>query len=452
MNSNKTSISIAVRSFLIALSSALLGFFTILLFEKQLFFIPFQILIIIAIQIFELVKFIQNSNQLIFEYIDVLHQAENTIFKRKVNKNNLDNIRESIDSLMQIVHTSKFEKEVQKQYLQLIINSIKIGLISYNQENEIVLINNTAKTFFRTEKLKSLNDIENTYPEFLEEVKSIENRNSKLINIKTGSDLINLTISKSVFKVENELITNITFQDIRNEIVQNEIESWRRLIKVLRHEILNSITPISTLTDTIISIINKESGIKKSIKELTEEDIEDINDSMKSIKTRSNGLFDFVNIYRQIDKIPNPKFENIPVKEILKSIVPLFSKELHDKNIELKISEINAEFYIYADFSLVQQVIINLIKNSIEALDTTKSPIIQIIADKTESSISIIDNGVGIPLNQIDQIFIPLFTTKEKGSGIGLFLSRQIMQLHHGNITVKSVPDEETDFTLHFSS
>jgi len=454
MRSKKVAYNLSIRSLLIAITSALFGYVSIIFIEKETFFIPFLLALLIIYQLFDLVRYVKNINQKVIELIKTLRASELPISNENQKESSFEQIRDTIQDLMNVINETKYEKEIHKQYLNIIINCIHVGLISFNQKKEIVLINNTAKNLLGKNIIISLTDIKNLNEDFFNEICNLENRNNKLIHLKTNSDDIALTISKSVFKVKNETITNITFQDIRNEIVQNEIESWRKLIKVLRHEILNSITPISTLTDTIISILNNEDGDLIALNQLKEEDLDDIRESMKSIKSRSEGLFEFVNIYREIDKIPIPKFENISISKLIESTIPLFNNELKNKNIKLKTS-VESDIHTFrADFNLLQQVIINLLKNSIEALENTIEPYIEIHTSFTSKivKIDVKDNGSGILKDQINQIFVPMFTTKENGSGIGLFLSQQIMQLHKGNIKVISNPNKKTIFTLTFMS
>jgi len=454
MRSRKVAYNLSIRSILIAITSVIFGYISIIAVEKETFFIPFLLVILIIYQLIDLVRYVKNINQKVIELIKTLRASELPISTENQKESSFEQIRDTIQDLMNVINETKYEKEIHKQYLNLIINYIHVGLISFNQKNEIVLINNTAKNLLGKNIIINLTDIKKLNEDFFNEISNLENRNNKLIHLKTNSDDIALTISKSVFKVKNETITNITFQDIRNEIVQNEIESWRKLIKVLRHEILNSITPISTLTETIISILNNDNGDLIQLNQLNEEDLDDIRESMKSIKSRSEGLFEFVNIYREIDRIPTPKFENISISKLIESTILLFNNELINKNIKLKTSVESNIHTLRADFNLLQQVIINLIKNSIEALENTIKPNIEIHTSFTNDSVKIDvkDNGSGILKDQINQIFVPMFTTKENGSGIGLFLSQQIMQLHKGNIKVISDPEKETIFSLTFMS
>jgi nitrogen fixation/metabolism regulation signal transduction histidine kinase len=454
MKSKKVAYNLSIRSLLIAITSALFGYISVVFIEKETFFIPFLLVILIIYQLIDLVRYVKSINQKVIELIKTLRASELPISNDSQKESSFEQIRDTIQDLMNVINETKYEKEIHKQYLNIIINCIHVGLISFNQKKEIVLINNTAKNLLGKNIIISLTDIKKLNEDFFNEIINLENRNNKLIRLKTNTDDIALTISKSVFKVKNETITNITFQDIRNEIVQNEIESWRKLIKVLRHEILNSITPISTLTDTIISILNNEDGDLIELNQLNEEDLDDIRESMKSIKSRSEGLFEFVNIYREIDRIPTPKFEKVSISELIDSTILLFNNQLKDKGIKLNTFTEVEKLTIRADYNLIQQVIINLLKNSIEALENTINPTIEIHTSFTNNKmkIDVKDNGSGILENQINQIFVPMFTTKENGSGIGLFLSQQIMQLHKGNIKVISDPEEETIFSLTFMS
>lgn len=453
MESSKLKSLIIIRSAFIGITSALFGFLLTSLSDRNLFFIPFLIFILLIVQIVALVKHSNNINNRILDYLKAITSVQLSKKEKETSQNDsFSQIQESVNDLLNLIQESDYEKEKHKQYLNLIIDYIKVGLISYNQKNEIILINESAKNLFKKHNFSLIEDFYSINSDFYNEINSLSNRKNKLIQINLFGEIVSLTISKSILKIGKEIITNITFQDIRNEIVQNEIESWRRLIKVLRHEILNSITPISTLTDTILSIIQHEDGTDKSTNEFNEEDIADIRESMKSIKSRSKGLIEFVNVYREIDKIPSPKFELISVFDLIKSTKPLFESQLKKQNIDFSILFKNENILLNADFSLIQQVLINVIKNSMQALEKVNNSAIKIeVLEKSDQiNISVTDNGIGIPSGEINKIFVPMYTTKENGTGIGLFLSQQIMQLHQGNILVKSEPNIETSFTLSF--
>ena len=241
----------------------------------------------------------------------------------------------------------------------------------------------------------------------------------------------------------------VSFQDIKSELEANEIESWQKLIRVLTHEIKNSVIPISTLSDVILHMIKDEKG-KVDLGKLDNEAIQDLVGGIETIESRSKGLANFVKTYDQLTQVPKPNFENTSVQDQLDHIRSLFKPQLDNFHIDLKI--IGAQSVVFRmDQDLIDQVLINLVKNAIEAVKPMDNAKIQIrlFDEKDKKEIWIEDNGGGIPEEIKENIFVPFFTTKEGGSGIGLSLSKQIMRLHGGTISVQS-SSAGTIFKLQF--
>ena len=271
-----------------------------------------------------------------------------------------------------------------------------------------------------------------------------------MIKAVSGDEILKLSIRKTVFKIHDNTINLVSIQNIRTELEEEEIEVWKKLISVLTHEIMNSVAPIKSLTNTMIKIVEKNSPSEKNKK--SEYNVDTLM-ALKAIQKRSKGLLNFVETYKNLTKVPNPVFQDLDLKSLLDEIITFMDSEIKLNNISLT-SEVNpANLKVKADERLITQVIINLIKNSIESVNKEKNGKIQIkafISSQSETIIQVIDNGTGIAADLIDKIFIPFFTTKEHGSGIGLSLSRQIMKLHGGTISVFSKYGIETIFTLIF--
>jgi nitrogen fixation/metabolism regulation signal transduction histidine kinase len=271
-----------------------------------------------------------------------------------------------------------------------------------------------------------------------------------MIKVVSDYEILKLSVRKAVFKIQDNTINLVSLQNIRTELEEEEIEVWKKLISVLTHEIMNSVTPIKSLTGTVIKMYEK-SRISEVSKE--PENSDDILLALNTIQKRSNGLLSFVDTYRNLTKIPRPVFCEIELRSLLHEITILMDNELKSADIVIS-TEVNPEnLKLTGDEKLITQVLINLVKNSIDSVNNKTNRNIQIKASQSPSSdiiIQVVDNGTGISADQIDKVFIPFFTTKEKGSGIGLSLSRQIMKLHGGTISVFSKPGEETVFSLRF--
>jgi len=250
---------------------------------------------------------------------------------------------------------------------------------------------------------------------------------------------------------QGEEYTIFTLHDIRSQMEEQEINAWKKLIRVITHEIMNSITPITTLT---LAIRKKLTGTKrgKGKTEIRNDDIDVALSSTEIIEERSKGLIHFIDNYRKITKLPPLQLTGCDIPELFERIRMLFHQELQKNNIEL-MTEVHQTKSFKGDPQLVEQVLINLVKNSIEAFEAQPHPriILKSLYDKDQRTvIAVMDNGAGIPQENMEEIFVPFFTTKEQGSGIGLNVCRQIMQLHKGEIFVNSGVGKGTSANLIF--
>jgi nitrogen fixation/metabolism regulation signal transduction histidine kinase len=344
------------------------------------------------------------------------------------------------------------QREAQLTYLEAILGNINVGIITINEQGKIELMNNQASRILGIPDIKETADLIHINPEFGKQLESMKPADHKFLEYTFNNDIQYLSIAQKTIKKKGLPYRIITFQNIQSEIDQKEIESWHRLIRILRHEIMNSVTPISSLTETILMLVEDRPGIARKLSDLDQKDIDDIRESIKTIQTRSEGLFDFVDKYREVSKIPDPNFTIIEINDLFSSVSRLFSAELEKNDIHLETVFKKKGILVLGDFQLIEQVLINLIKNSIHAVRITEEPEIVLIADKTDEHtiIKVSDNGCGIKQHEMDEIFVPFYSTREYGTGIGLSLSKEIMWRHGGMIFVKSDPGVETVFTLKF--
>ncbi|MFC2097700.1 PAS domain-containing sensor histidine kinase [Bacteroidota bacterium] len=369
----------------------------------------------------------------------------------KSGKGSLNELSVVLNETMEVIRNINVENKKQFQFLQIIVEHVSIGLISFSNNDEVVFINKAAKDLIKLRSVRNINDLKKAGDVLHKEIKKLSPGTQKLLKIRINDEFLQLIIKSSELKLNDEILKLVSLQNVKNELEENELQSWQRLIRVLTHEIMNSITPITTLTLAIkkcLSVENEE--IQNNVDNYL------IKDAIKNtdlIEERSKGLIKFVENYRSITLINKLKTENIRLDEFLKDICDFFNEELNSRNIKTIVRVNPVNLVLHADKKLLEQLIINLIKNSIEALEGKKESIIQLSSFKTideKIQIQVSDNGKGIMEELIDDIFIPFFTTKKAGSGIGLSLSRQIMRLHGGRIIVHSEPDVETIFTLKF--
>jgi signal transduction histidine kinase len=289
-------------------------------------------------------------------------------------------------------------------------------------------------------------------PSFTREIEQLEDNGKKLMEMKTSAETKFLSVDARTLIMLDKPVKLITLQDINSEIEQKEIEAWHKLIRILTHEIMNSVTPISSLTETMQSMLQDKSGNQRTLENLDPETISDIRFSLNTINKRTDGLLQFVDNYRTLTRVPKPKPEKVNLKLFLTGIEKLMSNELLQKNISLSIS-VPDEMILDFDPMLIEQAVINLVTNSMHALASCNQPRIELKAyyQSTHVILAIVDNGKGIPAKELEQIFVPFFSTKKEGSGIGLSLSKQIMSLHGGTIKVQSEVNKGTTFFLQFN-
>ncbi|MEO8472333.1 MAG: HAMP domain-containing sensor histidine kinase [Chryseolinea sp.] len=417
--------------------------------DSRLFFTQIILVIIIGIEIFELVRFVNHSNREVSRFLDAIKHEDFVVnFKQPKLGKSFTQLQQSMHSIIDTYKDVKIEKEAQYQLLQFLIQRISIGII-FLIEGEIQFINPTAHALLQTQGTKSWKIISEKVPGFANEVAQMGDNGKKLINIRRQSDMGIYALDVSSQIILDKPGKLITIQDINSEIEQKEIEAWHKLIRILTHEIMNSITPISSLTETMQGMLTTKAGNQKHVDEINEETISDILFSLKTINSRSDGLLHFVENYRKLSRVPKPQPSMVVVSNFMDEIKTLFHDNLKRQDIQLKVAYDSSVTAIF-DKALLNQVIINLITNSIHALEGRDQKTIHLNAylDSSKLTFEVTDNGVGIPENELSEIFIPFFSTKKEGSGIGLSLSKQIASLHGGTMKVTSSVGKGTSFYL----
>lgn len=445
-------IQIIIRVLLIS-ASVLLFFF--LLLETDLYATIAIIGLVTVLQIYLLIRYSDQTNRDLARFLLAMRHGDySQTFSPKISGKAFAELHHAFNEVMTFMKTQRSEKEEHYWYLQAVVQHIGIGLIAFRKNGEVDLINNAAKKLLRTMhsdrssgpaeiSFRSIGSLDEINKSLSDAVSELRDGGKKIVKIQTADDLYHLAVYASVFKLGGEQYTLVSFQSIGHELEEKEMEAWQNLIRVLTHEIMNSVTPIASLASTGSSLARAE---------ISQESIGDIRDAFQTIEKRSEGLLHFVRAYRNLTRIPKPSFQISPVKEIFNNVVRLLRTQLIDSNVGVEISIQPKQLEVTADPELIEQVLINLVKNSIEALGSQAERQIRLssrLDGQGRVVMQVSDNGPGIEPEALDKIFIPFFTTKESGSGIGLSLSRQIMRLHGGSISVLSEP-EKTVFTLRF--
>lgn len=410
------------------------------------------VVLIIAYQIYSLFSFVEQTNQKLARFFDSVKYSDFLLGFTVDNKlgKSFKDLNRSFSEVIDAFRKAREEKEEHLLYLQTVVQHVNIGLLSFDQNGNIQLINNTTKRFLQRSQLKNILEIEAFNPDLYEVIKDIKPGGKHLMK---ADNEIQLNINATGMRIRGQYLKLVTLQNIRVELEQKEVEAWQNLSRVLRHEIMNSITPIASLSTTLNAILKDE--VRQDGENYIMDDYarEDLTEGLLTIENRSKGLIRFIDSYRDYTSVPKPKLRKVEVKKLVDHVAQLMKPDLQLVNIALSSEVVPASLEVIMDDEQIEMVLINLIKNSKEALLEYKNAQIKISAYRDgdlHTIIKVADNGPGIIPEAIERIFIPFFSTKKTGSGIGLALSRQIMQQHGGSINVESEPNKYTQFMLRF--
>jgi len=345
------------------------------------------------------------------------------------------------------------EKDAQSQYLKTIVQHLGIGLMTFNRAGNVQIINSTAKKLLRVKHLKNISGLLKLSEPLVKSIQSLKTGGQDLVKIQHEGYTYQLSIYAIELTLKGEPFKLITLQNIQSELEEKEMEAWQNLIRVLTHEIMNSVTPISSLAATVDGDLKSSIKENKDLYEIDREDMADIHRAIQTIQRRSEGLIRFVGDFRNLTRIPIPRLKEVKVNEIFERVLTLLKHDLDQNHINIGTSVKPSDLSIKVDPELIEQVMINIVKNAIQALEEREDKHIHLSAacdEKNDVTIRIKDNGAGIDEEALSKIFIPFFTTKKNGSGIGLSLSKQIMRQHKGAIKVVSNLDQGTEFSLRF--
>lgn len=406
--------------------------------------------------IYGLVQYMRRLDRDIDHFIEAVRNRDHAVFfSPKKYGRPFNTLFRFFNEIIQAHKSITVEKESVFQLLKSILERTPFGVITVErsalenigEKHPLLYINAAANRLLQIPEYHYWHRLADHVPDFAREVMLISGGGKRFSEQFFNGQKILLSVETQVIQLYRKEYLIITFQNIRDEVEQKEMEAWNKLIEVMTHEILNSITPIYTLAGTISDMMHGK-GMS-----LGSEDIEDMRIAASTIKKRSDGLMNFVRNYRMVAELPTPRLESCPVAGLFTQIRTLMKPLADQQGIMMEVQAVSARYQLFLDQTLIEQVLINLITNSIYALKGRPAPriLLQFRKDEERSYIDIIDNGKGIPRQNLDKIFIPFFTTRSNGSGIGLSISRNIMKMHEGNLQVYSVENEETRFTLTFS-
>lgn len=450
MNFKDFRIRVILRVIFLGLTMALFSF---MVTRPNMLFAAILTFAILIFQLGDIFRFVNQTNRKLTRFLESVKYSDfisGFTADNKLGKSFKD-LNIAFNEVLEAYRKARSEKEEHWQYLNSVVQQVRTGILSFDTDGNIQLMNTNAKKFLGIISIRNIHELIAVNPKLYHALNSVGPGKSELYK---GSNELYLTIQSTELRIRAVDVKLVTLQNIQPELQKQELEAWQNLTRVLRHEIMNSITPISSLTSTLREILDHDMERKNNHYELKEEGAEDLKEGLSTIENRSKGLIKFIDAYREYTSLPEPKMNLVRLKDVIDKVAQLMKPELKKTNISFH-SECPSEYLIIqADVEMIEQVLINLLKNAIEAMSETVNPRLELIGHYDESTvrIDVIDNGPGIIPEALKHIFVPFYTTKRTGSGIGLSLSRQIMQMHKGSITVESEPDVRTIFTLRFRS
>jgi len=421
--------------------------------NTTLWMLTFWLAVFEIILVIELVRFIEKFKSSILVFLESINQEDYSVAFPKGNLKNPDGrFANLFNSILKKFQLLRAEKETRHIYLQTIIEQVTVGLIGYNSDHEITLINEAAKKLLGRPYIKNLSGIKKVNDSLFKAILNINVQDGVLIKYENNGELMQVLLKATELRSNDEYLKIITLQDIKNELDEKELESWQKLIRIINHEVMNSMIPLSTLTNVNKKVLQE---VIESSGNYTDERITDVIEGMEIIENRSQGIMEFVKSVKSITNISKPNFVRISINDLLDRVYTLMDPEFQETDIQFELKLPRENFTITGDLELLEQALINLIKNAKEAFDThqeTKLKKVMLSADKVDgySTIIVKDSGPGISRKLQEDIFIPFFTTKKSGSGVGLALARQIMRLHKGQLILSSEEGKGSAFILRF--
>ncbi|KAA9345563.1 sensor histidine kinase [Adhaeribacter soli] len=438
--------------------SLLFGMLNAVVYALHHLFLP-QVLTASAIvlgQLWELVRYLTRSNEELARFLQSIKNRDFSLqFTEKNTRSDLPQLHQAFNQLNQTFTQLHIEKEAQFQLLQSILQIIDTGIIAYDETGEVHWVNEAFKQTIHLPHLRNIQALEVRQETLYQTLKKLQPNENQLIKLKVDQNPLQLLVSARSFKMQHKNLTLAALKNVGTTIDKAETEAWQKLLRVMTHEIMNSVAPISSLAETMLKHLklNREALAGIPEPQADPELFQDVEEGLEVIQNRSEGLLKFAQIYRNLSKVTDLHLTTVYVQELFRAITSLLKPRLEQKNIKLLVELSNQNLTLQADPYLLEQVLINLMVNAERAVREKPEPIIKLSCRQTENGsivMEVADNGTGIPEELLDSIFIPFFTSHKDGSGIGLSLAKQIMTLHKGSIRVNSVVGEGTVFSLQF--
>lgn len=402
-------------------------------------------MLVLIIAVADIIRYVNKSNR---DFRDFIHLLKNNDFSTRFSVEgkgrSFENLYDELNDLSEKYHHINTEKELKHRHLQTVLGHIDIGIISYDSSGSIQLVNQAFKDLFYLPYMAEHQSIDKLDEEFVEIIKELRPGSSKLYKTKIFDRELQLTLQANIYKLKEEEFKLISAKNIISELEQKELESYQKLIRVLTHEIMNSITPITSLSNTLNSLL-KENDILEN-----DEMLGHVKSGIEAIHDRSRNLLAFTQSYRKLTRLPQPEFEKVNFEKLIQHTLSIIKASPGAEKVSFSF-DAKAHIEFNADLGMIEQVLMNIYKNAVEVLVNIENPEIETslsLISNNRLQIEIYDNGPGMKKDILEKIFIPFYTTKEEGSGIGLSLCRQIVLAHHGHIKAESEEGKGTKITI----
>ncbi len=414
--------------------------------------------VVVVIQIINLIRYVETTNKNLTRFFEAISYNDfSQSFPAKGYGKSLESLNSEFNKIIEKFNRERAKSEESYLYLETIVQHIGIGLFSFNKQGEIELLNTAAKKILGTAVLRNVAQLKNISEPLYDAVQELKSGARTLVRLSVKNRESQIAMFATEFRVKGDIYKIISLSNISSELEEKEMEAWQNLTQVLAHEIMNSITPIASLSDTVNSMLSSNLLAEDSEEKISEETLGDVKEALQTINNRSLGLMRFVDSYRNITQIPSPDFEVLQLTEVVDRVKNLMKGEALSRSIDVVTNYESDSIEVVADAQLIEQSLINVVKNAFKVLNEIKEPTVELkcgIDDSGHAYVDVRDNGPGIKKSAADKIFVPFYTTSknssEGGSGIGLSLSRQIMRLHNGSLFLLESEKGKTVFRLRF--
>jgi nitrogen fixation/metabolism regulation signal transduction histidine kinase len=444
-------LNVIVRCVVLGASLFLLFY---LLTRTALYATSTVVILVVIYQILMLIQYVERTNRELTRFLLSIRHADFTqSFSAKGRGRSFDELSAAFSDVVNQFQKIRADKEEHSLYLQTVVQHVGVGLIAFTPDGAVTLINNVAKRTLGVNQLIDIRSLKRLSEELVDVLLQMNPGEKSLVKLELHGELLQLVIYATEMKLRGEPQKLVSIQNIQSELDEKEMEAWQKLVRVLTHEIMNSLTPISSLASTVHGLLKPDSTDGEHGDRVTSETLRDVRGAVETIEKRSQGLLHFVDAYRNLARIPRPNFSIVPVAELFRHVEQLMRSHFEAGRISFSMHIEPSSLELTADGELIEQVLINLLRNAVEAVADQKERVVVLsggIGEGGRIIVQVSDSGPGIPKDVQDRMFVPFFTTKPNGSGIGLSLSKQIMRLHRGSISVRSDAGTRTTFSLRF--